>query len=107
PGQVLSDLLSSGYIPFVRLTEVYRQKEGSKIIQLAHEIKNDQATNLENDKDFSYISCYEPQLLDVIVKIFSKAMDKGIEVRDIQVLAPMYRSQGGITMINKELQKLV
>ncbi|CDO01781.1 Exodeoxyribonuclease V alpha chain [Oceanobacillus picturae] len=107
PGQVLSDLLSSGYIPFVRLTEVYRQKEGSKIIQLAHEIKNDQATNLENDKDFSYISCYEPQLLDVIVKIFSKAMDKGIEVRDIQVLAPMYRSQAGITMINKELQKLV
>ncbi|WP_404453617.1 ATP-dependent RecD-like DNA helicase [Oceanobacillus kapialis] len=107
PGQVLSDLLSSGYIPFVRLTEVYRQKEGSKIIQLAHEIKNDKETSLENDKDFSYISCYEPQLLDVILKIFSKAMKKGIEVRDIQVLAPMYRSTAGITMINKELQKLI
>ncbi|MBY7143295.1 ATP-dependent RecD-like DNA helicase [Virgibacillus sp. NKC19-3] len=107
PGQVLSDLLKSDRIPFVSLHEVYRQKEGSKIIHLAHEIKNDTEITLQNDKDFSFIPCNEQQMLAVIMTIFSKAMEKGIDVKDIQVLAPMYRTRAGITMINKELQKLI
>ncbi|WP_249871008.1 SF1B family DNA helicase RecD2 [Oceanobacillus saliphilus] len=109
PGQVLSDLLKSDLLPLVSLSEVYRQKEGSKIIQLAHEIKKDTCTaqSLENDKDFSFISCQEHHIVQVICSIFKKAEDKGLDVRDIQVLAPMYRTQAGITMINKELQQLV
>lgn len=107
PGQVLSDLLGSGIIPYVSLNEVYRQKEGSKIIQLAHEIKNDSFPALENDKDFSFIPCHEQHMIAVITKIFTKAEAKGIDLKDIQVLAPMYRSQAGITMINKQLQQLI
>lgn len=41
PGQVLKDLLSSEVVPTVRLTDVYRQAEGSSIIDLAHEIKKE------------------------------------------------------------------
>ncbi|WP_106497057.1 SF1B family DNA helicase RecD2 [Lentibacillus sp. Marseille-P4043] len=109
PGQVLSDLLGSTFIPYVQLSEVYRQKEGSKIIQLAHQIKNDICTveSLQNDKDFSFIPCHEQQMIDVIVKIYEKAKNKGLDTKDIQVLAPMYRSQAGITMINKHLQQLI
>ncbi|WP_099158613.1 SF1B family DNA helicase RecD2 [Virgibacillus ndiopensis] len=109
PGQVLSDLLSSDLLPFVSLNEVYRQKEGSKIIQLAHTIKNNvcSSESLQNDKDFSFIHCHEQQMIDVITKIYSHARSKGIDIKDIQVLAPMYRSQAGITRINKELQNLV
>src|SRR5690625_302005 len=109
PGQVLSDLLSSGSLPFVSLSEVYRQKEGSKIIQLAHHIKNDTLTHeeLKNDKDFSYFSCREHQIIDVITQIFLKAEKKGIDLRDIQVLAPMYRSNTGINEINKHLQAII
>ncbi|HLR41384.1 MAG TPA: ATP-dependent RecD-like DNA helicase [Virgibacillus sp.] len=109
PGQVLSDLLSTSFIPFVSLNEVYRQKEGSKIIQLAHHIKNDTCTpqELKNDQDFSFISCSEHHMIDVITTIFTKAKKKGIDLKDIQVLAPMYRSQAGITMINKHLQQVV
>ncbi|WP_461177536.1 SF1B family DNA helicase RecD2 [Virgibacillus ainsalahensis] len=107
PGQVLSDLLSSELLPYVSLNEVYRQKQGSKIIQLAHEIKNNAATELQNDRDFSFIRCFENQMLDVIMEIFTRAKDKGIDLKDMQVLAPMYRSQAGITMINKELQQLI
>ncbi|GAB3806538.1 SF1B family DNA helicase RecD2 [Virgibacillus kimchii] len=107
PGQVLTDLLETEVIPVVRLTEVYRQKEGSKIISLAHEIKNNRQINLHNDKDFSFFPCRESQVLDVIIGIYKKAMEKGVDVKDIQVLAPMYRSQAGITMINQELQQLV
>ncbi|MFA1820506.1 ATP-dependent RecD-like DNA helicase [Virgibacillus oceani] len=107
PGQVLSDLLETEVIPVVRLTEVYRQKEGSKIISLAHEIKNNEQIDLQNDKDFSFFSCRQEQLVDVIIRIYKKAMEKGLDVKDIQVLAPMYRSQAGITAINKELQQLL
>ncbi|PAV28952.1 ATP-dependent RecD-like DNA helicase [Virgibacillus profundi] len=109
PGQVLSDLLSSGLIPSISLSEVYRQKEGSKIIHLAHDIKNGTCTSekLQNDKDFSFISCNEYHMIDVITKVFMKAKEKGIDLKDIQVLAPMYRSQAGITIINKKLQELI
>ncbi|RLL48000.1 ATP-dependent RecD-like DNA helicase [Oceanobacillus piezotolerans] len=109
PGQVLSDLLSSELIPSVTLNEVYRQKEGSKIIQLAHDIKNNNCTpnSLSKDKDFSFISCSESQMIGCITQIVNRAYEKGIDLNDIQVLAPMYRSQTGITMINKELQLLI
>ncbi|WP_430785087.1 SF1B family DNA helicase RecD2 [Virgibacillus flavescens] len=109
PGQVLTDLLTSEAIPLVRLNEVYRQKEGSKIIQLAHTIKNNAITDetLQNDKDFSFIRCNELQMVDVISKVFSHAESKGMNLKDIQVLAPMYRSQAGITIINKTLQEIV
>src|SRR5690606_12986210 len=72
PGQVLSDLLNSEKIPQVTLNEVYRQKEGSKIIQLAHQIKNDQLADqdLTKDQDFSFIPCYEHQVLDAITQVF-------------------------------------
>lgn len=109
PGQVLSDLLNSEFIPFITLTEVYRQKEGSKIIQLAHKIKNDTCSkdDLEKDKDFSFLSCTNFQVIDVVTTVLKRAMEKGISVNDIQVLAPMYRTEAGINAINKQIQALV
>ncbi len=109
PGQVLSDLLSSKIIPYVKLTEVYRQKEGSKIIQLAHLIKNDLCTpsNLEKDEDFSFIPCKTYQIIDVVTTVFKRAIDKGLPINDIQILAPMYRTEAGINAINKNIQSLV
>jgi exodeoxyribonuclease V alpha subunit len=109
PGQVLSDLLENDHIPKVSLHEVYRQKEGSKIIQLAHAIKNDSCdvALLQNDKDFSFITCRENHIVSVITQVFEKAIQKGLDVRDIQVLAPMYKTEAGITLINKALQDLI
>src|SRR5699024_10769397 len=109
PGQVLSDLLSSQLIPLVTLNEVYRQKEGSKIIQLAHKIKNNESTqaDLENDVDFSFIPCQTHQVVNVITQVIQKAIKKDMDVQNIQVLAPMYRTNAGINIINKELQALI
>ncbi|SFA69457.1 exodeoxyribonuclease V alpha subunit [Lentibacillus halodurans] len=109
PGQVLADLLGSGQIPYVSLHDVYRQKEGSKIIELAHLIKQDMCDQsaLQNDQDFSFIACSTQQLIDVVTAVFSRAAAKGIDPKDIQVLAPIYRSQAGITMMNQYLQTLV
>lgn len=109
PGQVLSDLIHSGKIPLVKLNEVYRQQEGSKIIQLAHLIKNDQFTldDLKNDQDFSFIRCREHQIVDVIKKILLKAKEKGISLNDIQILAPLYKTRAGINEINNQLQQIM
>lgn len=109
PGQVLADLLKSKAIPFVTLTEVYRQKEGSKIIQLAHQIKKDVCSqgDLQKDTDFSFIPCGEHQVVHVVTTVIERAMKKGLAVHDIQVLAPMYKTQAGINELNKHIQKLV
>ena len=40
PGQIFKDLIDSKAIPRVNLTEVYRQQDGSSIIDLAHRMKH-------------------------------------------------------------------
>jgi exodeoxyribonuclease V alpha subunit len=109
PGQVLADLYSSGLLPFVTLNEVYRQKEGSKIIQLAHLIKRDECTKADivKDKDFSFIPCQANQVVEVVSTIVDRAKEKGIHLGDMQILAPMYRTNAGIHAINKHVQELV
>lgn len=109
PGQVLADLLSSGQIKISRLTEVYRQKEGSRIIQLAHDIKKGTCSenSLKRGDDFVFIPCRQHQAEAVIQDLVKKARDKGYQTRDIQVLAPMYKTKIGIDHLNQTLQELL
>ena len=108
PGQVLNDLLHAGVIPTVRLTDIYRQSEGSSIIELAHAIKRGElAPNLEVAmEDRRFFSCTQAQILDVVQKVCANAFKKGYTPRDIQVLAPIYRGNAGIDALNKVLQDL-
>ena len=109
PGQVLSDLLNSKLIPTVQLNEVFRQKEGSKIIDLAHDIKHDrlQKDAITKATDFSFIPCEANQVISVIETIFERAKAKDMPLHDFQVLAPMYKTQAGINNINYHLQQLI
>ena len=108
PGQVLSDILESNKLPISRLTDIYRQKEDSFIIQLAHKIKNDDVNNLPLTKkgDFNFIPCQQEQILATVEKIVTKAVDKGYQKKDIQVLAPMYKTNVGIHQLNRKLQQI-
>ncbi|WP_032727650.1 AAA family ATPase, partial [Bacillus subtilis] len=64
PGQVLRDLLASQVIPTVRLTDIYRQAEGSSIVELAHQMKNGLLPNnlTAPTKDRSFIRCGGSQI---------------------------------------------
>ncbi|WP_066173558.1 SF1B family DNA helicase RecD2 [Bacillus marinisedimentorum] len=108
PGQVLKDLLKSGSVPTVKLTDIYRQEEGSSIIELAHSIKN--GTLPENlaapQNDRRFFPCRANQVLDIVEQISANAVKKGYAPRDIQVLAPMYKGPAGIERLNLMLQKL-
>ncbi|WAA10283.1 ATP-dependent RecD-like DNA helicase [Fervidibacillus albus] len=109
PGQVLKDLLDSNKIPTVRLKDIYRQENGSSIIELAHHIKNGTIPTdlVVQKKDRSFITCTSAQMGDVIKQIVSLAAEKGFTKRDIQVLAPMYRGPAGIDKLNEILQELL
>ncbi|WP_346234596.1 ATP-dependent RecD-like DNA helicase [Lysinibacillus telephonicus] len=109
PGQVLKDLLASKQIPTVELIDVYRQAEGSTIIELAHQIKKGNIPNTiaEKTTDRSFIKASAPQVASVVTQVVKSAIAKGQSIRDIQVLAPMYKGPAGIDMLNKQIQELV
>ncbi|MBY6035363.1 ATP-dependent RecD-like DNA helicase [Fictibacillus nanhaiensis] len=108
PGQVLKDLLSSTHIPQSRLTDIYRQAEGSSIIRLAHDMKKGNVPKdlLTPQKDRRFFPCSGEQVFQVIMQVCENAIKKGYSSRDIQVLAPMYKGPIGIDRLNMELQRL-
>ncbi|PKR79081.1 ATP-dependent RecD-like DNA helicase [Halalkalibacillus sediminis] len=108
PGQVLADFIKSDRIPVSHLTEIYRQKEDSFIVQLAHQIKNDQVDDLQLVKksDFNFIQTRKDQTLAMVENIVRKALDKGYSKKNIQILAPMYRTEVGIHQLNETLQEI-
>ncbi|MED4530820.1 ATP-dependent RecD-like DNA helicase [Metabacillus fastidiosus] len=108
PGQVLRDLLISHIVPTVRLTDIYRQAEGSSIIELAHEIKSGRLPQNVTmpTKDRSFIQCTQVQIKEAVEKVIKNALTKGYTAKDIQVLAPMYRGSAGIDQLNLILQEI-
>ncbi|KAB7708683.1 ATP-dependent RecD-like DNA helicase [Bacillus aerolatus] len=108
PGQVLKDLLASGTISTVKLTDIYRQEEGSSIIEMAHEMKNGlMPSNLtKQQKDRSFLACRVQQIPEVVEQVVKNAMKKGFTAKDIQVLAPMYKGPAGIDRLNVILQEI-
>lgn len=109
PGQVLKDLLASKRIPTVELKDIYRQAEGSSIIELAHEMKQGlvPASLLDKTKDRSFIKATTDQIPKVVEQVLKSALSKGHSIREMQVLAPMYRGPAGIDALNKMIQEMV
>src|SRR5438128_12691869 len=64
PGQVLADVIGSGAIPVVRLTEVFRQAARSQIIVSAHRVNQGLLPDLrkpEGDSDFYFVQADDPE----------------------------------------------
>jgi len=110
PGQVLADVIASGAVPVVRLTEVFRQAAESRIIVNAHRINQGQMPELTpiESGDFYFVDAAEAEdgvrkLLAIVQERISKRF--GLEpIRDIQVLCPMNRGGLGARSLNIELQ---
>jgi len=112
PGQVLADIIAANVLPVVRLTEVFRQAAGSRVITNAHRINRGQMPELTNGNalsDFYFIDAAEPE--DGVAKIVAVVRDRipqafGLNpIRDVQVLCPMNRGGLGARSLNIELQK--
>ncbi|WP_301109605.1 ATP-dependent RecD-like DNA helicase [Sporosarcina sp.] len=108
PGQVLHDFMHSGEIPVVELTDIFRQSEGSTIIEMAHMIKQKKWSMDVSKKtsDRSFIRASGDQILPAVKQIIQNALSKGHSIKDIQVLAPMYKGPAGIDGLNKMIQEI-
>ncbi|SHE78147.1 ATP-dependent DNA helicase, RecD/TraA family [Seinonella peptonophila] len=109
PGQVLQHLLEVEQIPRMELNEIYRQAEGSSIIQLAHAVKegivpDDLLTPLT---DRRFFSCNSNQAVRVVVQTYHNAIQRGYTLQDVQVLAPVYKGPAGVNRLNQEIQAVV
>ena len=107
-GQILKDLIESEMIDTIHLDLLYRQNENSYIVTLAHEIKNnDLSLDFLNKKDdYAFIECSSGLIIQNLVEICKKALQKGFDYKDVQVLVPMYKGQNGIDKLNVELQRI-
>ncbi len=110
-GNVLGDLLNSGVIPVVRLTEIFRQAAASHIISNAHRINHGEMPYLSSTKEWQNSDCLfinqeESQdaankIVDVVVRSLPKLEYKR---EDIQVLIPMQKGVMGAQNLNEMLQ---
>ena len=111
PGQVLADIIASGAVPVVRLTEVFRQAAQSRIVTTAHGINRGAIPDLsrpEGDSDFYFVPAEDPETAaDRIVELVKTRIPQrfGFDaMQDIQVLCPMNRGGAGARSLNIELQ---
>ncbi|MBW4457449.1 MAG: ATP-dependent RecD-like DNA helicase [Nostoc indistinguendum CM1-VF10] len=116
PGQILADLINSGRVPVVRLTQVFRQAQQSAIISAAHQINRAQYPTIEPISDNPVSDCiwhgggYQPEhgvqaicelITDLIPRLgYNRATD-------VQVLCPMTRGVVGTRNLNTVLQQLI
>jgi exodeoxyribonuclease V alpha subunit len=113
PGTVLADVIASGTVPVVRLTEIFRQAEQSWIVRAAHSINQGElpASAPPGQGDFYFIEAVTPDVvLDRIVTLVRERIPArfGLDpFRDVQVLAPMNVSELGTRNLNARLQEVL
>jgi exodeoxyribonuclease V alpha subunit len=111
-GKPFEDLIAAGIAPVVRLTQIFRQAARSMITTAAHEINHGREPHTEpgpdQDRDFFFIERPGAErALETVVEVVAERAPKSFEVdpiRDVQVLAPMYKGPVGIDALNERLQ---
>jgi exodeoxyribonuclease V alpha subunit len=111
-GKPFEDLIDSAAVPVVRLTQIFRQAARSMITTAAHEINQGRPPQLEpgpdQDHDFFFIERSTPErALETVVEVVAERAPAKFAVdpiREVQVLAPMYRGPVGIDALNERLQ---
>ena len=114
PGQVLADIIASGAVPVVRLTEVFRQAAQSRIITSAHRINQGSIPDLSppgTESDFYFVQADDPETaVGRIIELVKTRIPKrfGLDpIRDIQVLCPMNRGGVGARSISSCRQRSI
>ncbi|MDP3286592.1 MAG: AAA family ATPase, partial [Desulfobacterales bacterium] len=111
-GNVLNDVIESGIVPVVTLTEIFRQAKESRIVINAHRINGGEMPFLkadENGSDFYFIEQDNPEkIIEIIRELVTDRIPKRFgfdSFDDIQVLTPMHRGVLGSSSLNAVLQE--
>lgn len=111
-GNVLSDLIESACVPVFRLEHIYRQSEGSLIIENAHRILRGELPQFpgrgDRGADFYFFPVEEAQACaQRIVEVATERIPKNFGydwTQDVQVISPMYRGPCGVDALNDDLR---
>lgn len=106
-GRVLGDLIDSGAVPTIRLTEVYRQAEGSHIVENAHRIIEGKMPVICNrtSKDFFFVSHKtDEEVVKTVVSLVETRIPNAYGKKEIQVLCPRKAGETATENMNKVLR---
>lgn len=110
-GNVLKDMIHSGCLPVVALSKIFRQEEGSSIVENAHKINKGEPILLDNkSKDFFYLPRMNTkEVANEVGLLLTRKLPKyvGCPGTEIQVLTPMRNGELGVGNLNTELQKVL
>jgi len=115
PGNVLRDVIAAADrpespIPVVRLTQIFRQAEGSTIVVGAHAILHGRVPQADRSADgqFYVIQARDAERAhELVIKAVTERIPQayGLDPRtDIQVLCPMHKGRAGTEAFNLALQ---
>ena len=109
PGSPFSDMLRSGALPAVRLTEIFRQAQQSLIVMNAHRINRGEMPDLRvnRKRDFFFMRCpNEEETVQLIRDLCTRRLPQNMSIppEQIQVLSPTRKGGVGTVALNKMLQ---
>jgi len=115
PGNVLKDIINSGLVETIRLTDIFRQAQESLIVVNAHLINRGEFLQLKTSpgqqNNFYFIKRREPEeALNIIKELCKSRLPSAFQLdplEDIQVMTPMHRGTVGVANLNAELQNLL
>ena len=111
PGQVLADIIGSGAVPVVRLTEVFRQaaRQPHRHQRPPDQPGQDAGPSAQEGSDFYFVEAADPEAgVEKVLALVRERIPRrfGLDpVRDVQVLCPMNRGGLGARSLNIELQQ--
>ncbi len=112
PGNVLKDIIGSGAIKTVMLTDIFRQAQESMITINAHKINRGEMPEINvRDKDFFFMGRPSPEgIVETVIELCSRRLPSTYSIdplKDIQVLTPSRKGPVGVPNLNAGLQKVL
>ena len=111
PGNMFSDVIKSGVIPVISLTEIFRQAQDSGIVKCAHMVNKGSMPDFsEKYSDLFFMQRKsEEQLAETIAELYSERLPKNMNIdpSQIQVLSPTRKRASGTVALNEQLREML
>ena len=115
PGNMLKDVIASGRVETVRLTEVFRQAQESMIVVNAHRVNRGEFPLVRTPEgkkaDFYFVARDDPEkALEMVKELCARRLPRAFRLNpfdDIQVITPMHKGVVGVANLNAEMQMLL
>ena len=107
-GEVFNDMLKSGVFMSVRLSDIFRQAQGSSIVTNAHLINEGRMPDCSNKGDFFFLKRENAaDVRELLVSLCTSRLPNAYKydpLKDIQIICPTRKGDAGTVALNALLQ---